>query len=119
MSAERTPIIGTVSKVGEKVTVKGWVHRVRDHSKVLFVDVRDRSGVIQVVTGGWSPESYEVLKSAGVEDVVSISGTVAARPEKLVNPDLATGTIELQAETAAILNKSQVPPFEVNEDTRE
>jgi aspartyl-tRNA synthetase len=113
----RIPVLETVPKVDETVTVSGWVHRIRDHKKVLFIDLRDRSGILQVVTGTWAEESYQVLQTVGVEDVVEITGTVAARPEKLINPDLATGTVELQAGTARILNKSAVPPFEVNEDT--
>jgi aspartyl-tRNA synthetase len=60
----------------------------------------------------------KVLKSAGIEDVIEITGTVAARPEKLVNPDMVTGTVELQAASATILNKSLVPPFAINEDTK-
>ncbi|HSI20616.1 MAG TPA: aspartate--tRNA ligase [Verrucomicrobiae bacterium] len=113
----RIYVTETVGKVGETVTVAGWVHRIRDHSKVLFIDLRDRTGLLQVVSGGWAGESYEVLKSAGTEDVVEITGTVAARPEKLVNPELETGTVELQATEVRILNKSQVTPFAVNEDT--
>lgn len=115
---KRTSVAETIHHVGETVTVAGWVHRIRDHSKVLFIDLRDRSGLLQVVTGGWAGESYEILKSVGVEDVIEITGTVAARPEKLINPDLITGTVELQAAEARILNKSEVPPFAVNEDTR-
>jgi aspartyl-tRNA synthetase len=116
---KRIPVRETVEKVGESVTITGWIHRIRDHSKVLFIDLRDRSGLLQVVTGGWAGESYEVLKSAGIEDVVEITGTVAARPEKLINPDLATGTVELQASEARVISKSEVPPFAINEDTKD
>lgn len=116
---KRTIISETPHKVGETVTVSGWVHRIRDHSKVLFIDLRDRSGILQVVTGGWAGESYETLKSAGTEDVVEITGVVAARPEKLINPDLPTGTVELQAAEARIITKSELPPFAINEDTKD
>ena len=114
---KRTLISETPTAVGQEVTVCGWVHRIRDHSKVLFIDLRDRTGLLQVVTGAWAAESYDVLKSVGNEDVIQITGTVVARPEKLVNPALVSGTIELQAASVTILNKSAVPPFSVNEDT--
>jgi aspartyl-tRNA synthetase len=56
---KRIPVAETTQKVGETVTVSGWVHRIRDHSKVLFIDLRDRSGLLQVVTGGWAGESSQ------------------------------------------------------------
>jgi aspartyl-tRNA synthetase len=112
------PLASLSNKVGETVTVHGWVDRVRKHSKVLFVDLRDRSGILQIVTGSWAIESFAILDTVGHEDVLEITGTVVARGEKMVNPDLATGTIELQASTAKVVSKSAVPPFEVNEDTR-
>lgn len=115
---KRIHVAQTVDQVGQEVTVAGWVHRIRDHSKVLFVDVRDRSGILQVVTGGWAGESYEILKTVGTEDVVEITGTVAARPEKLVNPELVTGTVELQAASARIISKSELVPFAINEDSK-
>lgn len=115
----RIPVIETTSHIGETVTVAGWVHRIRDHRNVLFIDLRDRTGLLQVVTGSWAGESYEVLKSVGIEDVLEVTGTVVARPEKLVNPELATGTVELQAASVTILNTSEVPPFAVNENTAE
>ncbi len=108
----------TITHIGETVTVSGWVHRIRDHSKVLFIDLRDRSGLLQVVTGGWAAESYAVLKEVGSEDVIEITGTVVARPEKLINPAIPSGTVELQAQTVTVLNKSVLPPFSITEDTR-
>ena len=107
----------TVSRVGEKVKVSGWVHAKRDHGKVLFIDLRDREGLLQIVTGPWQPESYDVLKSVGIEDVLEIQGTVAARPEKLINPDIKSGTVELQAENVKVLNTCELPPFEINNST--
>jgi aspartyl-tRNA synthetase len=107
----------TPEHIEETVTVMGWVHRTRDHSKVLFVDLRDRSGLLQVVTGTWAAESYAVLKEVGNEDVVQIEGKIVARPEKLINKDIVSGTVELQADKVTIISKSLVPPFEVNGDT--
>jgi len=114
----KLPLTALTEKVGQTVTVTGWVHRIRKHSKVLFIDLRDRSGLLQVVTGTWAAESFAALSEVNHEDVIEITGTVVARQEKMVNPELATGTIELQAEKATILAKSAVPPFEVNEDTK-
>ena len=107
----------TAQALDQTITVNGWVHAKRDHSKVLFIDLRDRSGLLQVVTGSWNPDVYAVLKECSMEDVLEITGLVVARPEKLINPEIVSGTIELQAETVTILNHSQVPPFEVNQDT--
>jgi len=109
----------TLAHIGETVTVAGWVHSVRDHGKVLFIDLRDRTGLLQVVSGGWTPEAYEVLKTVGPEWVVQITGTVAARPEKLVNPDIITGTVELQAAQVTVLSESLTPPFPIDQDTVE
>jgi aspartyl-tRNA synthetase len=108
----------TPEHIGETVTVAGWVHRVRDHSKVLFIDLRDRSGLLQVVAGGWTPEAYAALKECGSEDVIEITGSVATRPEKLINPNIVSGTVELQAASVTVLNKRTTPlPFLVDEDT--
>lgn len=116
---ERTRIIETIEKVGETVTVKGWVHAQRDHGKVLFIDLRDASGLLQVVAGPWVAEAHAIMQKATSETVLSITGKVAQRPEKLVNPELATGTVELQAETVEVVNTSQTPPFEITADTKE
>lgn len=109
----------TPNHISKTVVVAGWIHARRDHGKVLFIDLRDRDGLLQVVTGPWSPDSYATLKDANLEDVIRIEGTVAARPEKLINPNLKSGTVELQATTVTILGKSLVPPFEINNDTKD
>jgi len=106
---ERIVTSATPEHIGETITVSGWIHSKRDHGKVLFVDLRDRTGLLQVVTGPWAKESYDVLQTVSGEDVVTIVGKVAARPEKLINPALASGTVELQAEQVTILNHSEVP----------
>lgn len=107
----------TPDHIDKNVTVYGWVHSIRDHGKVFFIDLRDKHGLLQVVSGPWSPASLEVLKTVGIEDVVSITGNISKRPEKLINSEIASGTVELQAETVTILSKSEVPPFEVNNNT--
>ena len=107
----RTLISETISKIGGSVTVKGWVNTRRDHGKIVFIDLRDRTGLLQVVL---SPELAGSLHS---EDVAYITGKVQARPEKLVNPKLATGTVEISAEKVEIIAKSADLPFDMSRET--
>ena len=113
----------TIDKVGEKVKVSGWVQVRRDHGKIIFIDLRDRSGLLQVVFA--NPKSE--IKNAPISDfmkkadqlrsewVVSIEGKIKERPKNLINPKLETGKIELEAERLEILNPSKTPPFEIGE----
>ena len=98
----------TVKKVGEKVTLQGWVETIRDHGKITFLDLRDRSWKVQCVGRN--------LAKVTAECVVSISGMVAARPEKLVNPKLATGTVEVQIEKLTVLSPAEELPFPIDTD---
>ncbi len=107
----RTLISDSTSKTGETVTIKGWVNTRRDHGKIVFIDVRDRTGIIQVVL---SPDLAGSLHS---EDVVYITGKVQARPEKLINPKLATGTVEILAEKVEVVAKSAELPFDMGKET--
>ena len=104
--------------VGKSVTLAGWVHRRRDHGNLIFIDVRDRQGIVQVV---FNPETApDVHASAGElrhEWVVQVTGEVAPRPQGTENPDLATGDVEVAAEHLVVLNESKTPPFYVNEDS--
>jgi len=99
--------------VGQEVTLAGWVDTCRDHSGVLFVDLRDRYGKTQVVV---SPEkgaeNLEVARSLRSEYVVQVTGKVSPRPEGTVNPKLATGQIEVRAHALKVLNRSLTPPFQ-------
>ncbi len=104
---DRTMILDCNNRVNETVTIKGWVQTRRDHGKIGFLDVADRSGVIQVFCTG------EQLGDIHAQDVVSITGKVAKRPEKLVNDNLPTGSIELQTEKIEILSKSAELPFDM------
>src|SRR3989344_3178590 len=92
---QRTLIAETVNKVGETVTIKGWVNTRRDHGKIVFIDLRDRTGVVQVVC-------TEAAKDLRSEFVISITGLVKARPEKLINKNLPTGTIEIEVQEVVI-----------------
>jgi len=109
---QRIFINETISKIGEKVKVSGWVNVRRDHGKIIFIDLRDRTGLLQVVFSGNEDLRKEADKLRS-EWVVSIEGTVKERPENLKNPKIETGSIELSAEEFEILNESKTPPFEI------
>ncbi len=104
--------------VGEKVTLAGWVDRRRDHGKLIFIDLRDREGIVQVA---FNPEiarlCHEIASRMRSEYVVRISGEVALRPPGTENPKLPTGEIEVIARDTNILNPSKTPPFYINEDS--
>jgi len=102
---------------GQKVTLAGWVHRRRDHGGKVFIDLRDREGIVQVVFNPQvSQEAYEVAGSLRSEYVIQVTGEVAPRPKGTENPKLATGTVEVIAKEAVILNPSKTPPFYISED---
>lgn len=100
-----------LNHLGEEVTLKGWVANYRDHGSLIFIDLRDWSGFIQVVVNDSS------LK-LGREYVVAITGIVTKRAPNLINPNLPTGTIEVVASHIEIINKSETPPFELDTDGR-
>jgi len=108
----------TKKNIGNEVTLAGWVDRRRDHGGLIFIDLRDKSGIIQAV---FNPETSKAAhkKASGVrsEYVIRISGKVAPRQKGTENPKLATGGIEVIAQSIEILNPSKVPPFYINEDT--
>jgi aspartyl-tRNA synthetase len=109
----------TAALTGQQVTVAGWVHRRRDHGGVIFVDVRDRDGLVQVVC---NPDATEVFASAEKlrnEFVVSITGTVRARPAGTTNANLATGGVEIVASAVQILNRADPLPFQLDEQVSE
>lgn len=102
-------IIDALEHVGKTVDLYGWVDTKRDHKKIVFIDLRDRTGIIQVVGG-------EQFKELSTEDVVRIKGLIKNRPEKLINPNLATGTIEVEAVDFEILGKAQPSPIPLDTD---
>ena len=105
------------SHVGRQVALAGWVHRRRDHGGVIFVDLRDRSGLVQVVFNPeLSPESHRVADEVRPEWVVRVTGEVTRRPPESENAQLATGYVEVMAQEAEILNSCPTPPFYINED---
>jgi aspartyl-tRNA synthetase len=108
----------TAKHVGGRVTLAGWVHRRRDHGGLVFIDLRDRAGLVQVVFNPeTSGEVHEVATKLRHEYVVQVSGEVARRPKGTENPNLPTGDVEVIAQEARILNPSKTPPFYINEDS--
>jgi len=105
------------SDTGKKIKLAGWVDRRRDHGQLIFIDLRDRSGIVQVV---FNPETskvaHEIASQLRGEFVVQVSGEVSVRPAGTENPKMPTGEVEVLAENAVILNTSKTPPFYINED---
>ena len=116
---ERTIIKETVAKVGEAVCLKGWVNTRRDMGKIIFVDLRDRSGIVQVVLvpSEIPADQHELMKEIRSEYVIEIRGEVVKRNEKAINPNLETGTVEILAKSLSFLNRAKTPPFELDKDT--
>ncbi|MDP8925068.1 MAG: aspartate--tRNA ligase [Chloroflexota bacterium] len=103
--------------VGQRVCLQGWVHRTRDHGGLIFVDLRDRTGLVQVVFNpDRAPEAHTTASACRTEFVLEVEGEVAPRPAGTENPNLATGQVEVLAEAATILNPSLPLPFSVAED---
>ncbi|MBI2063326.1 MAG: aspartate--tRNA ligase [Candidatus Yanofskybacteria bacterium] len=115
----RTLIAETKNKIGEDAELFGWVHGRRDHGKIIFIDLRDRSGVVQVVFTPQQKELYETANTLRSEWVLKIIGKVAARPEAMVNDEIETGKIEIQPESLEVLNQAVTPPFALDTDGRE
>jgi len=101
-----------IKNVGEKVSLSGWVHRIRHHGGLIFIDLRDRSGIVQlVVDPAISQESYNIADTLGNEWVISVEGKVRKRPEGMENPKISTGEIEIEVEKINIENPSKPLPF--------
>ncbi len=105
----------TTARVGQEVLLQGWVNTRRDHGKITFLDLRDRSGVVQLVLTGSRLVSKQG-ETPTTEDVIEVTGLVKERPASMVNPKLATGTIEVEVKTLKIINKSRELPFPIDTD---
>jgi len=115
----RTNVIDTKNKVGQKVELFGWVHGRRDHGKIIFIDLRDRSGIAQVVFVPGDAELYQTAEKLRSEWVVKITGQVAKRPEKMINKEIPTGEIEIRPTKLEVLAEAATPPFALDTDGRE
>lgn len=119
--ARRTAYCGELraADAGKKVTVMGWVNSRRDLGDLIFIDLRDRTGIVQVVSdAGRSPESYATADKVRSEYVLAVTGTVQPRRPGSENPDMPTGAIEILAENILILNTAKTPPFYIRDDAR-
>jgi aspartyl-tRNA synthetase len=115
----RTHRCGELTKahVGQTVVLNGWVHGRRDHGTVMFIDLRDRQGITQVVFNAErNPVAHQQAHALRGEYVISVRGVVARRPEGSENPDLVTGEIEVTVESAEILNEARTPPFLIEDE---
>jgi len=101
-----------VNKIGETVSLSGWISTRRDHGKIMFLDLRDRTGLVQIV-------SNKSLADTKPEDCVEITGVVKKRPEAMINTKIATGTVEIEAQTITILSKATELPFPLDTDGRD
>ncbi len=125
-NSERSHYCGEMSlqQIDQTVTVCGWVHRRRDHGGVIFIDLRDREGLVQIVFNPEQKDIFALAESVRSEYVLQVTGTVRHRPEGTVNADLPTGQIEIVAESLTVLNRAETPPFplddfhDVGEDIR-
>ncbi|WP_373753227.1 aspartate--tRNA ligase [Neisseria weixii] len=114
----RTNYCGLISEqyLDQTVTVKGWVHRRRDHGGVIFIDLRDREGIVQVVIDPDTKEAFETADSARNEYVLSITGRVRNRPEGTTNDKMVSGKIEILAKEIEVLNTAATPPFQIDDE---
>ncbi|HEV7394016.1 MAG TPA: aspartate--tRNA ligase [Burkholderiales bacterium] len=114
----RSQYCGFVSRanLGQTITVYGWVHRRRDHGGVIFIDMRDREGLVQIVCDPDTPETFATADKLRNEYVLKVVGRVRARPEGTVNPNLVSGEIEVLASEIEILNPSLTPPFQMDDE---
>lgn len=105
------------SDIGRTVTLNGWVQRRRDHGTVIFIDLRDRYGITQIVFNAERrPDVHKQGEKLGSEDVIAVTGLVSRRPDGADNPNLATGEIEVLVEKLEVLNEAKTPPFLIEDD---
>ena len=118
-NAYRDAWSGTVdaARAGDELRVAGWVHRRRDHGGLIFIDLRDRSGLLQLVFHPQTaPEAHERAHGLRAEDVITATGTVARRAPENVNPELPTGEVELEVAEFELLGDADTPPFPIDEE---
>ena len=114
---KQTWIADTAHMVGSEVELYGWIDVRRDHGKVIFLDLRDRSGICQAVCGPWSGEEvYARAQKVRSEWVIKVSGLVKERPGNLINKNIPTGAVEIEIKKLEVLNEAQTPPFAINDD---
>ena len=105
----------TAKRTGQKVKLAGWVHSRRAHGKIIFIDLRDKSGLIQVVFTPGTKDIYQIAQTLRPEWVISLEGKVKPRPKGMRNPKIETGKVELEVEKLEVLNKAKTPPIPIFE----
>jgi len=115
---KRTDYCGLIDRryLGETITVKGWVHRRRDHGGVIFVDLRDREGLVQVVSDPDRAQTFATADKLRNEFVIEVTGRVRERPAGTINPNLKSGEVEILAHEITILNAAATPPFQLDDE---
>src|SRR5581483_11150736 len=118
-------VADTVKHIGEKVKVAGWVNVRRAHGKIVFIDLRDRSGILQCVFIPSNKDAYDQVQEVRTEWVVELAGQIVKRPDNMVNSNIPTGGVELSVESLTVLAKAETLPFsietnghEINEEVR-
>ena len=106
----------SAADIGNTVTLCGWAHRRRDHGGVIFIDLRDREGMMQVVIDPDTPEAFKLAEDVRSEFVLKIEGLVRARPAGTENPNMPTGMVEMLTKKLEVLNPSLTPPFQIDDD---
>ena len=102
--------------IGKQIVLQGWVQRRRDHGGLIFIDLRDRTGLVQtVIDPRQAPDVFKVAESVRTEYVLEVTGTVSHRPDGTENPNLATGQVEVKIERLEVLNTSNTPPFPIED----
>ncbi|PIP14379.1 MAG: aspartate--tRNA ligase, partial [bacterium (Candidatus Stahlbacteria) CG23_combo_of_CG06-09_8_20_14_all_34_7] len=101
---------------GKELTLCGWVNKKRDHGNLIFIDLRDRSGIIQLFPK--DDNTAKIMKSLRSEDVIQVKGIIKCRPENMINRDMKTGEIEMECHFAEVLSRSAVTPFVIEENVK-
>src|SRR3990167_928306 len=106
----------TAEHLGQEIKLAGWVNRRRDHGGVIFVDLRDREGVVQVVIAPEQKEAFAIAESIRSEFVVQVRGKVRKRPDGTINKNLKSGEVEVETQEVVILNRSEPLPFPIDDE---
>lgn len=114
----RTHYCGLINEahIGQTISLCGWVHRRRDHGGVIFIDLRDREGLVQVVCDPDSAEVFNTAEAVRNEFCLRVTGEVRARPEGTINPNLGSGQVEVLCQQLEVLNPSVTPPFQLDDE---
>ena len=106
----------TIKYINKEVKIAGWVDSIRSHGKIIFIDLRDRSGILQLVSVPSSDESYIKSKELRPEWVIEVKGKVLKRPSKMINPKIETGMVEVAIKQLKVLSKAETLPFSIKGD---